>query len=356
MPEKIKSIDGLRVVLCVFVFLFHCEFYLNHTPIYDHFLFAGGSMAVSFFFVISGFVIGIKKNDYDSKSSTFSGNKERIKHKFKKPYLFHILSLIVYLPLYFYIKGEIELAFFPKIAINALLLQSWIPIPGAYLGFNGVSWYLSTLLFLTLFEPVILKLVNMIKTNTKRVFVLLSIYIFILLFGVICNKVLKEQYSYYLQYIFPPIRMLDFAGGVLLGRIYYDTKEHVKNLKINISILESLLFIFIIICMFMYCYIFLNEGKKITAIWFPGACVSILLLAYEKGFFSKMLVKISFLGKFTLSYYLVHQVVINYVRHLFPQFSYIVGIGVSFIISCVFCVVYELFYKFINEKSNPKLC
>lgn len=167
MTEKIKSIDGLRVVLCLFVFLFHCEFFLNDTPIYEHFLFAGGTMAVCFFFVISGFVIGIKKNDYDSKISIVSGNNERIKHKFKKPYLFHILSLIIYLPLYFYIKGKIELVALPKIAINALLLQSWIPISGVYLGFNSVSWYLSTLLFLTVFEPVILNLVNMIKTNTR---------------------------------------------------------------------------------------------------------------------------------------------------------------------------------------------
>lgn len=130
MTEKIKSIDGLRVVLCLLVFIFHCEFYLNDTSIYKHFLFAGGSMSVCFFFVISGFVIGIKKNDYDSKISTISGTKERIKRKFRKPYIFHILSLIIYLPLYFYIKGKIELMAFPKIAINALLLQSWIPISG----------------------------------------------------------------------------------------------------------------------------------------------------------------------------------------------------------------------------------
>lgn len=99
--------------------------------------------------------------------------------------------------------------------------------------------------------------------------------------------------------------------------------------------------------MFIYCYIFFNEGKKITAIWFPCACVSILVLSYEKGFISKVLVKLSFLGKFTLSYYLVHQVVINYVRHLFTNFSYIVGIGVSFFISCVVCLGYERLYKFI---------
>lgn len=37
--------------------------------------------------------------------------------------------------------------------LNALLLQSWVPEAQIWRGFNGPSWYLSTLVFLFLITP-----------------------------------------------------------------------------------------------------------------------------------------------------------------------------------------------------------
>lgn len=59
--KRVKSYDGLRSIFCIMVFFTHLHYLTGVNSaigsVYNHFL-RNGSYAVTFFFLLSGFLIG----------------------------------------------------------------------------------------------------------------------------------------------------------------------------------------------------------------------------------------------------------------------------------------------------------
>lgn len=111
-----------------------------------------GYAGVTFFFVLSGFVLTYSHRD--EANAVFDRRTFWLK-RVARIYPTHILTLIISIPL------MISHGLNPKgsilIAGNALLLQSWIPTSGGYFSGNPVAWSISDEAFFYALFPFLCK-------------------------------------------------------------------------------------------------------------------------------------------------------------------------------------------------------
>jgi acyltransferase len=112
---------------------------------------AGGAIGVTFFFILSGFLLayGYKKRLMTREISTSDFYKARA----VKLYPLHILcfAAVFLLGIRNFVTADL-----PKAVLNLFLLQSWVPSPDYYMSYNAVSWFLSDELFFYLMFPFVL--------------------------------------------------------------------------------------------------------------------------------------------------------------------------------------------------------
>lgn len=290
----IYSLQGFRVLLCLLVFLFH----INSQVATNIELFSGfGTLAVSYFFILSGFVHYISYKP----GATFTENKQKTIKRIINNYPLHWICLILMIPLK---HSDLALNFktVERILINASLLQSWIPIQKVCLDFNGASWFLSDMIFMLVMTVPLCKLSNKIKSAKSLLLAILGIQFIELIFSVL----LFGEDSQRILYFNPLIRLLDYFAGIVVAKIF---KRYGKEFALN-NIYELFTIILIIVLSFIYKYIpksFTNAGT----LYLIPACFSIFILSTQNGFISrffsqKFLVGIS---KGTMYFYMVHQVV-----------------------------------------------
>ena len=132
----IASLQSWRFIFALMIFLHH--FPVNGKGLFE----AGGSCGVSFFLILSGFVMAAGYGD-KVLSPSFSFGNYMIKRG-ARIYPLHLLCFLVALVLAY---KNIDGFYLLKLLPNLLLLQSWIPIQGIYFSGNAVSWCLSDLVF-----------------------------------------------------------------------------------------------------------------------------------------------------------------------------------------------------------------
>ena len=201
----IKSLTSLRGIFILFIFFHHC-----------HNLYAGGgTMAVAFFFVLGGFSMTLGYKDRVPKPD-FSF-REYITKRCVKFYPLHWLTMLAAVPfvLLSFSKEQI-----PMFCINALLLQTWIPIERVYFSFNWVSWYLANTMFFAVVFPFLFKWIvkatpkgkAMIAAGFALVYALVAIF-------------LPLERRHAILYISPIMRLTDFVFGIILALGYLKLKE-----------------------------------------------------------------------------------------------------------------------------------
>ena len=134
----IETLQALRFIFVLMIFMSH--FTYQGICAFD----AGGDCGVSFFFILSGFVLSL---GYGSRirEGTFSYGRF-MQRRLWKIYPLHLLCLLFFLVAS---RSDFDLT----VLFNALLLQSWVPDPNYYFSCNSVSWFLSSLLFCYLVFP-----------------------------------------------------------------------------------------------------------------------------------------------------------------------------------------------------------
>lgn len=200
----IKSLQSLRFVFALMIFFHHYSF--NGVALFD----AGGTCGVSFFIILSGFVMSI---GYKQRvlSPSFS-YKEYLKRRFARLYPLHLLCLLCVIVCHginYTLKDW--LALIPSL----FLLQSWIPIKGVYFAGNAVSWCLSDLFFFYAVFPFVIQSIAKcsVRTNTLILLTVISLYAFAVV-------VLPETLYHPMLYISPIFRIIDFIIGVYLYEVF----------------------------------------------------------------------------------------------------------------------------------------
>lgn len=191
--QRIKALDGLRGVAILEIVCYHLGV-SGFTGMLTR-------QVITFFFIISGYMMALRYGNTSGRGCP--GVKEILTRR-----------LAHFLPLYWLTLVPIVLfsdfGFRWDLPFHILLLQSWIP--DSYYGFsyNGVAWFMSTLLVCYACFPMLDKL---LCTGSVRQGVLRLVTVAAVMFAVIYVVQPSGDYVYY---IFPPVRMIDFAAGMLL--------------------------------------------------------------------------------------------------------------------------------------------
>ncbi len=211
--NRIAEFDFLRICAALMVFVTHIWAFLPF-KIPDF-----GARGVEIFFLLSGFLMFHRYKDRRVEASLPNCLKFGIK-KIRPYYFLHIITML------FMVCLHIEQEGFSYVTSNLLalianitLLQSWIPIQSVYCGANGVSWFLSSILFCYFVFPLFLQKIKEIKNTEKS----LAIVCITLIFLAFMQVVYKENANYshgYVFHFFPVYGLALFFMGMLVGSCF----------------------------------------------------------------------------------------------------------------------------------------
>jgi len=165
-------------------------------------LFSAGATGVSFFFILSGFVLAWSARDGDDPVRFWRRRLARV-------YPVHVVTagaaLLLALQL---IPGLIPT--FQAATANFLLVHSWVPVPEYDQSLNPVSWSLACEAFFYLAFPLLFRLTRRLRARWLWGLAAASTAI------VLAAPLFLEPR---VVYFFPPVRLAEFALGVALARL-----------------------------------------------------------------------------------------------------------------------------------------
>lgn len=224
--QKLEALTALRFVAAACIVLHHLR---------GSFGIAGNAYsslnlgaAVSFFFVLSGFVLAYAHPRLSGLSDAFAFIVKRWFRIWPLHFACLVILLILMPPLLTEaarsVQGWLELV------SNILLVQAWVPWSSFYFSFNPVSWSISIEWFFYLSFPFLLYL--MLGRNSARLALLVTLLPLIVLL-VLCAACDVPDYSearsqittHGLIYINPFARLFEFAVGMALQRCTRGRKD-----------------------------------------------------------------------------------------------------------------------------------
>ncbi len=302
----IKSLTALRGIFILFIFFHHC------LDLYQ----GGGTLAVTFFFILGGFCMTLGYKDKVLNPS-FSYIKF-IKGRCSRFFPLHWLCLVASIPLIILFHAELrQLWIFP---VNALLLQSWIPIKDVYFSYNWVSWYLADTMFFSVMFPYFLRMILTLSNKGKIVFSVLITVLYILL----ALLLPVEKYHSFL-YISPIIRSTDFILGIFLAMLFLRLKENPVKWATK-TIMGQLISVVLVVLLVVESCLLPEIVTWFAPVYWILVCLLILIasLSCENGggkFWENKLLQR--LGELSFPIFLIHQLVLRYSSLIFEKLLHI---------------------------------
>ncbi|RKR89438.1 peptidoglycan/LPS O-acetylase OafA/YrhL [Micromonospora pisi] len=210
--SRLDSITGLRWFAAFAVFGYHlaanASFYEQRDAL--RFVFLAGSSAVSFFFILSGFVLTWQPQRTESKRVFWW-------RRFARIYPSHLVTFIAAAFMLRWLGDPLG----TKVALTHLTLtQTWIPERSDYWwGFNGVSWSLSCEMFFYLCFPFLAPLIR--RASNRALWAIMVTFI-ALVMAMPWLSDLGEPVGLgetYIVYILPLSRILEFVLGMALATL-----------------------------------------------------------------------------------------------------------------------------------------
>ncbi|MGY1652029.1 acyltransferase family protein [Geodermatophilus sp. SYSU D01119] len=148
---RLDSLTGLRAFAAFAVFLRHVQGLYNETPAETFLERLGvqGFTGVSFFFVLSGFVLTWSHRDGDSPRAFYRRRFARIAPAYW-------LALVVATALTVVVESERGWRPVLEAAPSVLAVQAWVPEPRIYFGGNGPGWSISCEVFFYALFPLLI--------------------------------------------------------------------------------------------------------------------------------------------------------------------------------------------------------
>lgn len=309
--KRADQLQFLRFLAFCLIFLHHVEF----AP----FGFAtnyGSGLAVSFFFLLSGFVSAYSRYGKEEPLRWHSPIVY-LWRKYKKVWPLHLLTLgiavlLSNIPAAYTAQHDLWLE--PQLISlrrNIFLIHSWYQ--DSYFDYNGVSWFLSSIMLSYLFTLPVSFLLN--KLNKKKC---RSLY-FSLLLAILVACVIGYCYytrnmdTAFLQYIHPASRLMEYLIGMVLCHLTLTIKEHIFSGK-GITILFTVLECVALGVGVAYLYIPSKvEWLFFTAHWFVPNLLILLVFGLGFGGISAIFrwKPLKRLGDVSFECFLIHQLVIR---------------------------------------------
>jgi len=339
----LKPLTSLRFIFALMVFVSHLDFLTKGKSdllkkIYNS-VFFEGYIGVSFFFILSGFILAY---NYQDKILT---NKKNIHifyiARFSRIYPLHLLTLIISIPLTYSIFIQNKSLWFSQLITNLTLTQSYFPNRKIYFSFNAPSWSISDEMFFYMFFPFLILLISRIYKLKKIIFISLIGLVPVL------TLIIPKNFYHHIFYINPLARIVDFIMGVFLYNFYKSAPF--KNRHFNYNFLE-ILAILLFILFFLFHQSIPIVARYSFYYWVPMSFL-IFIFAFQKGKISKFLSKNFFihLGEISFGFYMFHQLVLRYFLtanvHFLHLENDIIIILLIFIISLLFSHLSYIWYE-----------
>lgn len=272
---RADQITFSRFIAAISIVIFHfAEFVFPFQFEEVSFLFRHANVGVSYFYILSGFVMILAYSDRP-RIDKF----QYWKNRFARIYPVYFISTI----LFFALKLMSTMPSDPRVLLgNVFLLQAWIP--GIIMGFNFPGWSLSVEMFFYLVFPFLYNFI--FSKYSFRQLIVPTILIWLLtqvVFHYLLSTAFYEGFpstSYEFLYFFPAMHINEFLIGNIAG-LFYVSKLAAR--KINADI-------FIVALLAMLC----AALKYVSAINFHNGALAVLfvpliiLQAMNRGWLAKI--------------------------------------------------------------------
>ncbi|GAB3549105.1 acyltransferase [Actinopolyspora lacussalsi] len=224
--SRLPSLTGMRFIAAAMVFFFHAS--LTDPPqnpyadpfasdLYQTLFSKAGWMGVSFFFVLSGFVL-----TWSARSTDTMGGFWR--RRLVKIFPAHVVTWALAMILFAAAASDPH-QWLP----NLFLIHSWFPQHEIFISVNPPSWSLCSELLFYMCFPFIIK--GVVRIKQER----LWSYAGLMILGMVGVQVFTQfvlpdtpqtpegfpvsVWQFWFGYNFPPVRLFEFVLGMLLARI-----------------------------------------------------------------------------------------------------------------------------------------
>ncbi|WP_412850313.1 acyltransferase family protein [Chryseobacterium sp. PMSZPI] len=345
----IKPLTSLRFFFAFFVFLSHLSYLKedqNYKDIFEA-IFSEGFLGVSFFFILSGFILALNYRDkFINKKITL---KKFYLARFARIYPLYFITMLASIPAFY--SG------FKNLLYNVLLIQSYIPDSKIFFSYNAPSWSISDEMFFYALFPALI----IILYKLSKFFKIILLAAFISLVLLLNFALVEETKAHYWLYISPFIRIFDFLLGILL----FDVVLYLKNKKLKQSLFNFLEIGGIVtLVLFFIFHDNIPVSYRFSIYYWLPMCM-IILGASSSFIFKETTTWISkilswkvlvYLGEISFGFYLIHYLVLTYTI----KFNGLIGLHIKSapyaIEMFVITLITSIFaFECIEKPSNNKI-
>lgn len=336
-PQKLDALTSLRFFAAAMIVVHHGKSTFGSIHFFDVFPLDQG---VSFFFVLSGFILAYNYPVLMNETDVLTFLKARIARIW--PAHIAAIALIPILTAHLNTGGDsISSTAFTTVA-NLFLFQSLIPIRQIFFSFNAVAWSISTEMFFYFAFPLLIAKSFFdwrFKLGFLAAVVVLHIW-FVAAWQIPYayeSGALKSASVDGLIYINPAVRVFEFFSGILAYWGYIRMRLHVNYSELVFTVLEvsSITLTLVVIYYSMHLPTFFSGNSsnfaKIICFYlyksgsFWMFALLIVIFAFAKGKVTKILSlkPMVLLGEISFALYLVHITVIEWYQINAVYFEYL---------------------------------
>lgn len=317
---KISCLTSLRFIAATMIVVHHSRSMLWLSV--DDFRGIPLDHAVSFFFILSGFVLAYKYPRLDRASVA-----RFYLARFVRVWPLHFCAFLVLVAMYWPYSWEFIRKDFPLTAANVLLVQGWIPIKEVYFSWNWLSWAVSAEVFFYLLFPV---LVRGFERTWK--YKLCGSLLLVAILVALCNYTAPPaDIQTGILYINPLSRLFEFVLGMATALLWREYGGKVNPQGMKGSLLEAGVFcgtiasIYYASSLIAICGFMGSAGREYlshtsSALLFAAL---IFVMANQSGVVSKILQfkPLVLLGEASYVIFIFHQVILRCYKENTAMFS-----------------------------------
>ncbi len=311
--SELRPLTALRFFAAALVFVYHCPATSDFAGRYGL-----GQAGVGFFFILSGFILMYAYRNIFQTDVAWAQVRDFYAARIARVYPAYVLASVIAVPVLIAFGDPQWNASTPLMrglafVAQILVVQAWIPIGTICLGINSPAWSISTEAFFYVVFP-------FLAHSLLRTFGRASGWKIIAGTGLVWGVptaifLVPHAVSMWVSYIFPPVRLVDFAVGMLCA-IFFHTQPRTGVRRIPWTGIEGAAVAGVVAS------IALSPGLPAVALYalylVPAWSVLIVSAAYAGGLLSRFLARPLFvqLGRVSFAFYLVHWLVLAGFRHV----------------------------------------
>lgn len=308
---RADQLQFLRFLAFLNIYIFHTEQWQIFPIPVSHM----GSASVSFFFILSGLVTGYSGYGKEVKL-TLRDHRQYMMRKIRKIYPLYFLTTILTI-LYSevpYLVAQLDFdglrSPMTYLLKNLLLIQSWFPKDK--MNYNGAAWFLSTLLFLNVWNLPALAVMNKVSKSRRRYWIVLAASLGLTFLTVVFCYMTQTWKMGYWHYRFPPVRLGEYLCGMMLGFVIRWVQPGLKP-KLWVKGLFTVLEIFSLVFWVVSLSSPGNYWRNHIISWLKPNMLLLTVFACGMGWVSSLFRSrpLLALGNLSFECFLIHMVVVN---------------------------------------------